>query len=69
MVFKETIADYCENHKKHTNIYYGRMQSVGILKRAGHIEPSVFKGLKVSSFVSTANVTGPRMNRKGYLLP
>jgi hypothetical protein len=34
MLFRETVAVYCENRTKRTKIYcVGRMQSFGILKR------------------------------------
>jgi hypothetical protein len=38
MMFKETVAVYCENHMEHTTHSVGRMQSFGMLKQVVYIE-------------------------------
>jgi hypothetical protein len=37
MMFGETVAVYCENHTKHTDILYG--QNVEIVPHRKHITP------------------------------
>jgi hypothetical protein len=37
MLYRETVAVYCENHMEHTDTLCGRMQSFGVLKRVVHI--------------------------------
>jgi hypothetical protein len=38
MLFKETVAVYCENHTKNTRIHsVGKMQSFGMLTQVVHI--------------------------------
>jgi hypothetical protein len=37
MLFWETVAVYCENHKEHTNNCVGRMQSFSVLKQVVRI--------------------------------
>jgi hypothetical protein len=37
MLFGETTAVYCENHKEHINTLWGRMQSFSVLKQVVHI--------------------------------
>jgi hypothetical protein len=44
MLFRETVAVYCENHREHTNtLCLGRMQSISMLKQVVYI---VATGLK-----------------------
>jgi hypothetical protein len=42
MLFRETVAVYCENHKEHiSTLCVGRMQSVSVLKQVVHIVTAV----------------------------
>jgi hypothetical protein len=37
MLFRETVAVYCENHTEHINTLCGQNADFGMLKKAVHI--------------------------------
>jgi hypothetical protein len=37
MLFRETVAVYCENHTEHTNILCGQNAECSMLKQVVHI--------------------------------
>jgi hypothetical protein len=43
MLFKETIAVYCENHLKYTNALRGENEISLMLKQAVHLQEGVSK--------------------------
>jgi hypothetical protein len=45
MLFRETVAVYCENHTEHTDTLYGQNTEFSVLKRVVHRENMGFKGL------------------------
>jgi hypothetical protein len=42
MLFKETVAVYCENHKEHINTLCGQNADVNMLKQVVHIATTKF---------------------------
>jgi hypothetical protein len=41
MLFRETVAVYCENHTEHINNTVGKVQSYKVLKYLAHIVTTV----------------------------
>jgi translation initiation factor IF-1 len=41
MLFRETVAVYCENRTEHTDTLCGRMQSSDMLKQVVHVVTAV----------------------------